>query len=149
MLSSIEHTKTPDVAFDLEFEMSGEQFEELNWEKLRKLKEDNHEVAIAIEKTLMNNFWEIISLEELKTQLHKNLSFLDLVKIKLDFGEKGYQPKSCYHQGISLAFNAIENLPNILTNKLFGWIYYKDKKDKLSTFRFSINIDTGAIKYFD
>lgn len=151
------YEKSYESSVDFEFEISGEKFSELEWEQLCRLKPKNHEVAIAIDRTLMKNLWEIVSLEELKTSLIKNLSFLNLVKVKLDFGEKSY-PRCHKHGGIFIpyhsvgiynVFNAIESVPASFSDKLFGWVYYKDKDDNLETFRFTINIETGEVKYFD
>jgi hypothetical protein len=146
-----------ETSVDFEFEMSGEEFSELEWEQLRMLKTKNHEVAIAVEKTLMKNLWETVSLKELKTTLIKNLSFLNLVKVKLDFGEDRstslHQQEGVFiHRGdvgIYGAINAIKTIPATFSDNLFGWVYYKDKNDDLETFRFIINIETGKTKYFD
>ena len=148
----MKNLESTEVVLDLEFEISGEGFAELEWSDLKLLKNKNHEVAIAIEKTLMRNFWEITSLEKLKSKLRKNLNFLDLTKIKLDFSEK--QPnRSGFFMGAqtysSTIINAIERIPEILTNKLFGWIYYTNEDESIETFRFIVNIETGEIKYFD
>jgi 4-amino-4-deoxy-L-arabinose transferase-like glycosyltransferase len=134
-------------SIDYEFEMSGEKFSEIDWSQLRFLKPKNHEIAIAVESSLMKNLWEITSVRELKDSIENNLSFVNFVKIKLDFAEKsraGYPGV-----GIWSVFNATETIPLTFSDKLFGWIYYKDKDDKLETFRFIINIDTGEVKYFD
>lgn len=153
MQNKVESIKEHNV-IDFEFEISGEKFAELDWNKLVKLKTSNHEAAIAVEKTLMKTFWEITSLEELKEKLYKNLSFLDLIKIKLEFGEKSFIKNKSGHINFptkytDTVFNAIENVPKTFSEKLFGWIYYKNKDENLETFRFIINIDNGEIKYFD
>lgn len=149
--------KPYETTVDFEFEISGDKFSELDWEQLCMIKPKNHEIAIAIDRTLMKSLWEIVSLEELKTTIIKNLSFLNLVKVKLDFDEKPL-PRYPKHGGIFIpyvsvginnALNAIESIPESFSEKLFGWVYYKDKNDNLETFRFTINIETGEIKYFD
>ena len=99
-------------------------------------------MAHAIHKIIMKSAWEIVSLEELRCQLIKNLHFIDLVKIKLDFGEKSTTRASGYVDVV----NAIENLPEKLSDKLFCWIYYNEE-EQLKTFRFILNISTGEIKY--
>ena len=129
------------LAVNYEFEISGDNFTELQWKDLVMLKPKNHEVAIAIEKTLMKKMWEIVSTEEVKKSLQKNLKFLDLVKIKLDFGEYKQESKG---NSIFYVGNRIS-----LTDKLFGWVYYNDENEILETFRFTLNINNGEIKYFD
>lgn len=128
---------------DLEFEISGEKLSELEWSDIYFLNKTQSEMAHAIHKIIMKNAWEIVSLEELRCQLIKNLHFIDLVKIKLDFSEKeDLTSCSCNWN----ANNNIEAISEILTNKLFAWIYYNEE-DQLKTFSFILDISTGGIKY--
>jgi len=124
---------------DLEFEISGEKLGELELETVNSLGPKSLEIAQAIHKVILKNAWEIVSLEKLKCQIIKNLHFIDLVKIKMDFSEIG---------DILTPFNTIETLPNVLTDNLFGWICYNED-DVLKMFRFILDISTGEIKYLN
>lgn len=131
---------------DLEFEISGEKLSELEWKEVNFLQESDLEIAHSIHKVLLKNAWEIISLEELKCQIIKNLHFIDLIKVKLDFSEIGGRIEQVSYFNKLSPYNTIENLPNILSNNLFGWVYYNEK-DNLKTFRFILDISNGEIKY--
>jgi hypothetical protein len=137
-------------SFDLEFEISGEQLDDLDWHIIYNLNPTEKEIATSVHKIILKNAWEIISLEELRCQLIKNLYFIDLIKVKLDFGE-AHPPKpdkSIFRNTFfdKIYYNTIESLPFILSDNLFGWIYFKEN-EKIKTFRFILDISTGEIKY--
>ena len=65
---------------DLEFEISGEKLSELEHGDIFFLEKIQFDMAHAIHRIILKNAWEIVSLEELRCQLIKNLHFVDLVK---------------------------------------------------------------------
>lgn len=117
---------------DIEFEISGEKLYELEWDNIRHLKQKEKKIAQVIHEVILKKAWDIISLEELKCQIIKNLHFIDLIKVKLDFSEK---------------YNSSSTV-GIFTNDLFGWVYYNED-EKIKTFRFVLNVSTGEIKYLN
>jgi len=96
---------------DLEFEISGEKLGELEWETVNYLGPKSLEIAQAIHKVILKKAWEIVSLEELRCQIIKNLHFIDLVKIKMDFSEKGpiRSKRGCFYIGDTLMRNRQES----------------------------------------
>ncbi len=139
-----------DLEFDLEFEISGEKLGELESDTIKYLTQKENEIAQAVHKVIMKKAWEIVSLEELKCQIIKNLHFIDLIKIKMDFSEKSpirSKKHLCVCNSLT-PFNTIEQLPDVLTNDLFAWIYYNED-DELKTFRFILNVSNGEIKYLN
>ena len=75
--------------FELEFEISGENLDEFNCKTIHNLSSQELKIAQSIHKAILQKAQEIVSLGELKIQITKNLNFIDLVKVKLDFSEKG------------------------------------------------------------
>lgn len=150
---------------DLDFEISGEKLDELNLSTIRYFDEKTSEIVKAVHEVILKKAFEITSLNDLKNNLEKSLFFIDLVKIKLDFSEKS-DTLNFINDSISIYFNSNclietpkwisnddleikEEIKNkLLTNNLFGWIYYNED-DTLKTFRFILNISTGEIKYLN
>ena len=120
---------------DLEFEICGEKISELEWDDTHFLDKTQSEMTHAIHKIIMKSAWEIVSLEELRCQLIKNLHFVDLIKVKLDFSEKSNTTKFLdlsNRIGIYSVFDTISTLPEKLSNNLFCYIYYNEE-EKLKT----------------
>lgn len=141
------------IPIGLEFEISGEKLGEFEWSQINFLSEKEFEIGKAVHNVILKKAWEIISLEELRCALIKSLHFIDLIKIKLDFSENPplrtkFKSGICICETALSPLNTIENLPNILSDNLFGWIYYNDD-DTLKTFRFILDISTGEIKYLN
>jgi hypothetical protein len=142
---------------DIEFEISGEKLEELDFptcyhphvydETLRK-------INIEVHNIILKQAWSITSIEKLKNQIIKKLDFVDLVKVKLDFGERqkldgcSWTDFSGVPQSNYLVTRNIEALQHIFTENLFGWVYYNENEE-LKTFRFILNIANGEIKYLN
>jgi len=135
---SINSTEQTVDIIDYEFEISGENYSELDYSVLAGLHKRSHEIAISVDRVLMKSFWEIITLKNLRLKIKEKLNFIDLVKIKLDFGEKS-------SKSTLFSISASHNI----SNELFGWVYYNDDKENLQTFRFIVNIESGGIKYLD
>ena len=128
---------------DVEFEISGEKFIPL--EELDNGVYVNHSLNVfndklyhqtlkTIHDIIFKNLWELISIEKLKSILENKLSFLDLVKVKLDFNSKAVLDSK--YKGKYYVEREI----------LYCWIYYNEK-DSLKTFRFILDISNGEIKY--
>lgn len=115
---------------DCVFSIYGKKFSGLRWYDLNLLKSNNHEIAIAIDKTIENAIGYKTTINELKKILQTNLSFLSPFKLRLDF-------------------KIFDNLNLNNKSKLFGWVYYADSNDIIQTFRFTLNIRNDEIKYFD
>lgn len=129
---------------DLEFEISGEKIEEFNYGLTKNLNQKETKIAQEIHKIIFKKAWEIATIEELKAKIIKQIDFIDLVKIKLEFGEfKNNSYSSSLH---SFFYSTANKLPEILSNELFCWIYYNED-EVLKTFRFILNISNGEIKF--
>jgi len=137
-----------DCPVDLEFEISGEKLTELEWTHIPSLDSICKEIAHAIHRIILKKAWEIVSIEELKCQIIKNLNFIDLIKVKLEFSGKSGRVEQFRDNEKLNAYNTISDLPTVLSNNLFGWVYYNEN-DTLKTFRFILNISTGEIKYLN
>lgn len=152
-------------SIDLEFEISGKKLDELNLSTIHRFDENTSKIVQAIHNVILKKAFEITSLSDLKSDLEKSLSFVDLVKIKLDFSEQPdtlnfivdsssiYMNKACVTEASAwIANNDLEIKEEIkntlLTDNLFGWVYYNED-DALKTFRFILDVSTGEIKYLN
>ena len=92
------------------------------------------EKYVQIHLIILKSAWELVSIDKLRSQIVKQLTFIDLVKVKLDFGEN-------LHGSYWIS-------EDNLTNNLFGWVYYNEN-DNLKMLRFILNISTGEVKYLN
>lgn len=129
MQNSISH------ATDLEFEISGEQIDELKYGDTYFLSKIGKKMASSIHKIIFKMAWDVVSLNEITNKITEELSCYDLEKVIVRFGSSDVCPMSLY----------TEDVP---TSKLFGWVYYKED-DKLETFRFALNVSNGNIKFLN
>ena len=133
---------------DLEFEISGEKLWDFDYSLVKFSDPKKIEIAKTIHSIILNKAWGLTSIEKLKCQIGEKLNFVDLVKIKLDFSETTipkYNRKGLIIGAYSV-FNAAENLPEQLSDDLFGWVYYNEN-EKLEMLSFMLNISTGEIKF--
>jgi len=142
---------TKENKVDYSFIIPVDEFEMLDWRKLSVLKGINQDIALTVEKILFSKLETLTSVESLKAILKEKLNFINIEKIVINFPDKSgtYTNNKKNHGRTELTNNSVYNNILNLDNRLFGFIYYNDEEEKLQTFRFIINTETGSVKYFD